>query len=216
MRGATAALVADEEAYCISTHAPLAGRDRRHCSTSAAGRISTHAPLAGRDNRLQYASNQTKLFQPTRPLRGATKTDVSRSCWTRFQPTRPLRGATGQATEAAAHLAFQPTRPLRGATRLTLPPFGRIAHFNPRAPCGARLQLFRSVVDFLLFQPTRPLRGATAGASLVRVIPVFQPTRPLRGATSSGTARTTTYTYFNPRAPCGARRKRDNEARNRL
>ena len=35
--------------------------------------ISTHAPLAGRDDSPKVEDGQHKKFQPTRPLRGATK-----------------------------------------------------------------------------------------------------------------------------------------------
>ena len=38
------------------------------------------------------------------------------------------------------------------------------------------------------------------------MIIAFQSTRPLRGATTAGTMRSSTTSYFNPRAPCGARR----------
>ena len=56
-----------------------------------------------------------------------------------FQPTRPLRGATIAPRTASTSLLFQPTRPLRGATlRLTTFRHGK-KDFNPRAPCGARL-----------------------------------------------------------------------------
>ncbi len=34
--------------------------------------ISTHAPLAGRDEGLTADQRRRELFQPTRPLRGAT------------------------------------------------------------------------------------------------------------------------------------------------
>ena len=84
------------EAVPISTHAPLAGRDlsvarmdghpayfnpRAPCGARlkdacARGRkciISTHAPLAGRDfGKFDIPVGSLK-FQPTRPLRGATK-----------------------------------------------------------------------------------------------------------------------------------------------
>ena len=79
-----------------------------------------------------------------------------------FQPTRPLRGATWRRSTAAPTFTF---------------------HFNPRAPCGARLNNTPGVVDYTLFQPTRPLRGATEASCLIASL----------------------ITDFNPRAPCGAR-----------
>ena len=63
------------------------------------------------------------------------------------------------------------------------------------------------------FQSTRPLRGATSGIILDYVTIEFQSTRPLRGATSVRFCLSAFAFYFNPRAPCGARRTRDGETR---
>ena len=123
----------------ISTHAPLAGRDlggvpsaaealdfnpRAPCGARRAAKrhvdrhtdISTHAPLAGRD---------IPSRSPPLPL-------------ALFQPTRPLRGATFSLSRTTQYLRFQPTRPLRGATPAPSCPWRCPPHFNPRAPCGAR------------------------------------------------------------------------------
>ena len=149
-----------------------------------------------------------------------------------FQPTRPLRGATVWIWVEIAIHGFQPTRPLRGATAAvmasTVPP----VDFNPRAPCGARRyvgyqQLSKLAIsthaplagrdyvsDFPTmvsqsFQPTRPLRGATCIDGLpFTSVKKFQPTRPLRGATRRNAARNSGRDDFNPRAPCGARQGR--------
>ena len=165
----------------ISTHAPLAGRDRCIRRDAGGGKISTHAPLAGRDWDL-YAEEHAdfyfnprapcgarqiilcrpsllKVFQPTRPLRGATILFcVGLAVVTSFQPTRPLRGATPlYLIRATVGNIFQPTRPLRGATKMQF--ILRVA---------------------LLFQPTRPLRGATH-ASAARRCPYkgdFNPRAP--------------------------------------
>ena len=81
----------------ISTHAPLAGRDRSGGGcTRAVLPISTHAPLAGRDRQGGQVADDGVGFQPTRPLRGATRHRCRRTPTTVFQPTRPLRGATPQ------------------------------------------------------------------------------------------------------------------------
>ena len=56
----------------ISTHAPLAGRDRQQLVKRVEKRISTHAPLAGRDSLKSFPFLSIPRFQPTRPLRGAT------------------------------------------------------------------------------------------------------------------------------------------------
>ena len=77
---------------------------------------------------------------------------------------------------------FQSTHPLRGATCI----FERLLHpmyFNPRTPCGVRLDAaeFRRVDT--QFQSTHPLRGATRALALNRAL----------------------RRYFNPRTPCGVR-----------
>ena len=170
--------------------------------------ISTHAPLAGRDQRLHGILQQQCGFQPTRPLRGATR---SRMPFPKrknsFQPTRPLRGATmviiyiiisglyfNPRAPCGARLwvlflllsmrYFNPRAPC-GARRLSSSMIiSRHRHFNPRAPCGARLNQIKRKPTRQIFQPTRPLRGATGRAKWYTIPKsVFQPTRPLRGAT---------------------------------
>ena len=62
LRGATAGLMHRLSAFDISTHAPLAGRDRRRfLSAFRSDRISTHAPLAGRDQQKNLFPMSTKI-----------------------------------------------------------------------------------------------------------------------------------------------------------
>ena len=162
LRGATLTGMTFREMFGISTHAPLAGRDCAGGQHWHQGlQISTHAPLAGRDGAMWRRWTMAELFQPT----------------------RPLRGATGTAQECRELAAFQPTRPLRGATTSGKTPSKPPRNFNPRAPCGARLESSGIVGSKTRFQPTRPLRGATYLWHLSRTEQEFQPTRPLRGAT---------------------------------
>jgi len=56
------------------------------------------------------------IFQPTRPLRGATSPSSSTGYFTDFNPRAPC-GARPFGYIAVTHFEeFQPTRPLRGAT----------------------------------------------------------------------------------------------------
>ena len=133
--------------------------------------ISTHAPLAGRDYKAQYHHQATHLFQPTRPLRGATllvdsgssaefisthaplagrdeKQQREAEKELKFQPTRPLRGATSAPPKSVICTIFQPTRPLRGATFKASYDDIATTNFNPRAPCGARRSVGRFAGQF--------------------------------------------------------------------
>ena len=151
----------------------------------------------------------TIQFQPTRPLRGATKRSLEQSNKTKISTHAPLAGRdiaaiyhnawfgsisthaplAGRDNNRQVILAlhFISTHaPLAGrdaASRVT--DAGR-SYFNPRAPCGARRESGEPLSHRKIFQPTRPLRGAT----FMTLLPffgsiTFQPTRPLRGATSS-------------------------------
>ena len=123
------------------------------------------------------------LFQPTRPLRGATVLARRGSRGLGFQPTRPLRGATKQTTKMAWDKKFQPTRPLRGATSIS----------SHQASARAA------------FQPTRPLRGATGPAAAEPDRVCISTHAPLAGRDPARRRSAASWRYFNPRAPCGAR-----------
>ena len=98
-----------------------------------------------------------------------------------FQPTRPLRGATKSQQKPRKAFLFQPTRPLRGATGILAIGFVHNSYFNPRAPCGAR-QLIVAVSTILTtFQPTRPLRGATTCIDGLPFTSVISTHAPLAG-----------------------------------
>ena len=56
------------------------------------------------------------------------------------------------------------------------------------------------------FQSTRPVWGATFGMPVAAISSSFQSTRPVWGATLRGCHTHRAELYFNPRAPCGARR----------
>ena len=89
----------------ISIHAPLAGRD---VAAAALFRqslpISIHAPLAGRDKPCTNVQSIDKIFQSTRPLRGATRASGATARMKRFQSTRPLRGATANVHKKYVHV----------------------------------------------------------------------------------------------------------------
>ena len=81
-------------------------------------------------------------------------------------------------------MLFQSTHPLRGATRTY---WIRITNKT--------------------FQSTHPLRGATAIHFLRLYAVKFQSTHPLRGATAHTCHTNRQVQHFNPRTPCGVRRR---------
>ena len=116
LRGATAVQICCHRHIAISTHAPLAGRDKNRCNATDRYKISTHAPLAGRDKRVSEPIHNSSISTHA-PLAGRDGACCDRRLSTiaNFNPRAPC-GAR-HAAETRVPEAF---------------------HFNPRAPCGAR------------------------------------------------------------------------------
>ena len=198
MRGATGTLAISEEDKKVSIHAPFsvfAGRES----------VSIHAPRAGRDLRDASKSKGHFGFNPRAPCGARPAQQLCVALLRVFQSTRPVRGATAvcsamripqgvsiHAPRAGRDIAgkislraimgFNPRAPC-GAR---LPPIA-VLHdtrgFNPRAPCGARPSSRRSSRTQMGFNPRAPCGARRRERSLPEHAPEFQSTRPVRGAT---------------------------------
>ena len=123
-----------------------------------------------------------------------------------FQSTLSLRRATIRTTEglAADRISIH-------ALLAESDPRGRDcvhhhAHFNPRSPCGERLEIRETDTPEQIFQSTLSLRRATGHPKQsVRTMAKFQSTLSLRRATWSRQHQPCCLRYFNPRSPCGER-----------
>ena len=103
-------------------------------------------------------------------------------------------------------LHFNPRAPC-GARRTYTSSESTPADFNPRAPCGARRRTLPPSTAYILFQSTCPLRGTTRTRVLLRGGRTISIHVPLAGHDTYGiTCKRSAWMYFNPRAPCGARR----------
>ena len=166
--------------------------------------FNPRAPCGARRYSVSTAS-EPSLFQPTRPLRGATGSAPQRLITRQISTHAPLAGRDAFVAHRAHRHAISTHAPLAGRDRCWVLPCRAQSYFNPRAPCGARLPFPSAWQRTLPFQPTRPLRGATCVELAVAEQMIFQPTRPLRGATTRTVHVDRDQDYFNPRAPCGAR-----------
>ena len=178
LRGATSEFLTPIEGVPISTHAPLAGRDIKRTGIKTKEKISTHAPLAGRDDIGHLLFFSMDNFNPRAPC-GARHVAALRAVRPdqQFQPTRPLRGATREYQEYAKMDIFQPTRPLRGATMLQRKNGLLLSNFNPRAPCGARQQ--KSTNHYAHFCDNRQISDAFAqNAACQGILLLFDAGKP--------------------------------------
>ena len=116
-----------------------------------------------------------------------------RPVWSDVRPARgisihaPLAGSDAKAYDPVpSRSSFQSTLPLLGATG-GLRRLPANLYFNPRSPCGERLNDFNNKVIAIAFQSTLPLRGATTiRGRYPRIDSDFNPrspSLPLRGAT---------------------------------
>ena len=128
---------------------------------------------------------ETRIFQPTRPLRGATVILPLVEFSKIFQPTRPLRGATVEDVETGEVIQISTHAPLAGRDCCVQFVTPETNYFNPRAPCGARHGLVPVDAPCGYFNPRAPC-----------------------GARPIDLRRALCLTDFNPRAPCGARQQK--------
>ena len=130
-----------------------------------------------------YTSPWT-TFQSTRPMRGATRSYLRLLLPILFQSTRPMRGATIWKDTIHPALTFQSTRPVWGATRL-------------QQGCG-------KPPDVSIHAPRV---GRDPGELTVQITLSVSIHAPRVGRDGNSKRRRIFATGFNPRAPCGARRR---------
>ena len=103
-----------------------------------------------------------------------------------FQSTSPVRGTTDTAEVHMAGVKISIHVPRAGDDRAIRARLVRLAHFNPRPPCGGRPKSCTSPLWPQTFQSTSPVRGTTTLDGRNRSTEAFQSTSPVRGTTLSG------------------------------
>ena len=91
---------------------PLRGATPHVLQVSGVGCISTHAPLAGRDRIARTLFPSVSVFQPTRPLRGATVLPLLHDRAVRISTHAPLAGRDSAARRSTTGCKnFNPRAP---------------------------------------------------------------------------------------------------------
>ncbi len=139
-----------------------------------------------------------------------------------------MRGATKRFQGANWLNDFNPRSPC-GERPIDYDDLQTLRNFNPRSPCGERRERPRMEGREMAFQSTLPMRGATLAEEVDKVVAGFQSTLPMRGATFLLVAHPNFLLIsihaphagsdifnvagkplpfnFNPRSPCGERRR---------
>ena len=185
-------------------------------------------PVRGATLGLKHLSMSLK-FQSTLPVRGATARNSITARPSRFQSTLPVRGATQGTTDADGEPEISIHAPRAGSDATCSPPTHslthfnprspcgerrfasavrcRVPHFNPRSPCGERRVLRFSANPPLAFQSTLPVRGATVASWFIKFTVGISIHAPRAGSDSRRRGRSPVHRDFNPRSPCGERRR---------
>ena len=169
--------------------------------------ISTHAPRAGSDGYIMTSQIYPHIFQPTLPVRGATRIipkckratinfnprspcgeRQARTCTVRcsswISTHAPRAGSDRVGDMVTGRVSqFQPTLPVRGATWRASMAFLMDSDFNPRSPCGERRALMWRMKTIMRISTHAP----RAGSDLQALQTVWR------------------HKNFNPRSPCGER-----------
>ena len=192
----------------ISIHAPHTGRDCDSLLRSPSPcNFNPRAPYGARPVGFIRIFVHDRLFQSTRPIRGATNAQTLREFSAEISIHAPHTGRDHQRradslrTPISIHAphtgrdcgpgddklcvsAFQSTRPIRGATSSADSSAHTPQRISIHAPHTGRDHGDDDQVSNLLqFQSTRPIRGATVPGGHLRRASLFQSTRPIRGAT---------------------------------
>ena len=203
------------DCICSPGRLPLgafcAGRDDLEREALHDDRISIRAPRAGRDQAAATKKGFMSEFQSTRPVWGATRSPMWRSCSSRyFNPRAPCgaRRVPRPACLCSHQISIHAPRvgrddaglkkertikmisihaPRVGRDDLLCQSSGALSYFNPRAPCGARL---------------------VGRKKMHKKWDNFNPRAPCGARRYCGIAACHVDQHFNPRAPCGARPKR--------
>ncbi len=196
----------------ISIHVPLAGHDVFGAGSANPAPISIHVPLAGHDAASRHSRKRLRpQFQSTCPLRGTTYTTGVLVKYFSISIHVPLAGhdSPSQISKLTRE-GFQSTCPLRGTTFLACRRcwFPRI---SIHVPLAGHDQSVASYLSDWLISIHVPLAGHD-GQRLVNYIYIryFNPRAPC-GARREIAGFPYEAWNFNPRAPCGARRWRLHE-----
>ena len=125
----------------VSIHAPRAGRDRGCCISCPVPQCFNPRAPCGARHRSQLSHLRSARFNPRAPCGARRLLSCIEEFVRMFQSTRPVRGATylDSVRSTTIWVSIHAPRAGRDEEHKTL--WLKVKSFNPRAPCGARLLL---------------------------------------------------------------------------
>ena len=146
--------------------------------------ISIHAPHTGRDHTVHGYQSFQFDFNPRAPYGARLSCSLTASISRLFQSTRPIRGATQVCNNFCVNLVISIHAPHTGRDLIPSVPCPYSTQFQSTRPIRGATLLSGLLTIWTRFQSTRPIRGATFFKRLFGIHEEFQSTRPIRGATT--------------------------------
>ena len=122
-----------------------------------------------------------------------------------FQSTHPLRGATENDAACRKRYAISIHAPLAGCDGRRVVATRLASHFNPRTPCGVRLDHIDPMEHGRAISIHAPLAGCDGGAVNGLLLNAISIHAPLAGCDRKEEHMLLMAINFNPRTPCGVR-----------
>ena len=172
--------------------------------------ISIHAPHAGCDSLCLVTGGVKSGFQSTHPMRGATASTYHCSKECLISIHAPHAGCDLYVPKFCGVYEYISIHaPHAGCDDFTFHIRHIFLHFNPRTPCGVRPLSSVFPLPRRAISIHAPHAGCDHAAfqSPVKTFFRFQSTHPMRGATSKRRYIMYRIINFNPRTPCGVRRR---------
>ena len=163
----------------------------------------------GSDSFCSVGNRQNRDFNPRSPCgERHRRTCNGRRHSVYFNPRSPCGERPGDDSGLVTVLVFQSTLPVWGATNIPVTAVRVAADFNPRSPCGERLcAVLARHNQRARFQSTLPVWGATRVLPLTINGNIISIHAPRVGSDPVRSDLPIADPNFNPRSPCGERRK---------
>ena len=189
----------------ISIHVLHVEDDQHHHQNRQSQRhFNPRPPCGGRPFGLQHFM-RLDYFNPRPPCGGRQPFADYYAVYDGFQSTSSMWRTTVTVSSAAGasaisiHVLHVEDDPIV----VTMPPNGE--NFNPRPPCGGRLEHLQPNFTIVNFNPRPPCGGRPRRHPQNRSSGKFQSTSSVWRTTTTGPLYLLNLAHFNPRPPCGGR-----------
>ena len=207
LRGATSSRPVRGTSYIFQSALPLRGATRESPRCTCCRGISIRAPLAGSDVESGFRFRSRDDFNPRSPCGERHRFFGSCEDIVIFQSALPLRGATLHLVTLEGGHEISIRAPLAGSD-LHFVAVGVPTVISIRAPLAGSDDILADVFAFVPISIRAPLAGSDALVrGFVSHILIISIRAPLAGSDIREKPRRIRVRDFNPRSPCGERRR---------